>query len=222
MAKIKDKVSIAPTGTEATNAEGNAETNAVAVVNDAAATRLGFSVPSGTHTASESGAVAGSAPADLVKPLGEEPTKGIMPEAATPSMPGITPAAEAAASGDNSTNASQGAAETGAGNPAGSGEPPTVFGIDLANGPDFGAISLGDKITVLSDRYPLSYAFFAKWDDGDPDTMPTGLRVISKTDGFRRAGVAHSASGLTLLPGEFTPDQLEAWLGEPELTVELV
>ena len=223
MAKITSKVSKAPAEPEAKIAEGKTETNAVVVVNDASAPPPGLSVPGGTNTAeSTSGAAAGSASADPVKPLGEEPTKGMVPEAASPSMPGMSPEAEAAASGINSTDASQGAAEPGAGNPAGPGDTPTFFGVDLGRGPDVGAISLGGDFSALSDRYPLAYAFFSSWAENERETMPTALVVKSKTDGFRRGGIAHSVAGLSLLPGEFTPEQLEAFLGEPELTVEIV
>jgi len=222
MANISKKVSKAPAEPEAKIAEGETETNAVAVIDDAAAPPPGFSVPGGTNTAeSASGAAAGPASAGPVKPLGEEPTKGMVPEAASPSMPGISPEAEAAASGINSTDASQGAAEPGAGNSAGSGDTPAFFGVDLAQGPDVGAISLGRDLSASSDVYPLTFAFLSSWAESETKTMPTGIRVTSKTDGFRRGGVAHSASGVTLLVGEFTPEQLEAFLGEPELTVEV-
>lgn len=224
MAKITNKVSKAPTGTEATIAAGQPEPNAVAVVNDAAATPPGFSVPGGTNTPESSGAAAGPASAELVKPQGKDdtstPVKGTE---ATNSQP--APGAEAAAPGGkapNPTDASQGAAEPGAGNPAGSGDTPVFFGVDLARGPDVGAISLGGDFTALSDRYPLTYAFFSSWAENEPETMPTAIVVKSKTDGFRRGGIAHSASGTTFLPGEFTPEQLEAFLGETELTVEIV
>ncbi len=222
MAKITSKVSKTPAEPEAKIAEGETETNAVAVVNDAAAPPPGFSVPGGTNTAeSASGAAAGPASAGPVKPLGEEPTKGMVPEAASLSMPGMSPEAEAAVSGINSTDASQGAAEPGAGNSAGSGDTPMFIDVDLAQGTDVGAISVGD-FSALSDRYPLAYAFFSSWAENEPETMPTALVVKSKTDGFRRGGIVHSVDGRAFQPGMVTPEQLEAFLGEPELTVEII
>lgn len=223
MAKITSKVSKAQTGTKATNAAGQPELNAVDVINDATATPPGFSVPGGTNTPASSGAAADPASAELVKPHGKDDTSTPANGAeATNSQP--APEAEAAAPGGNAPNpadASQGAGEPGADNPAGSGDTPVLFGVDLAQGADVGAISVGD-FSALSDHYPLTYAFFSSWAENEPETMPTALVVKSRTDGFRRGGIAHSVAGLSLLPGEFTPEQLEAFLGEPELTVKIV
>lgn len=50
----------------------------------------------------------------------------------------------------------------------------------------------------------------------------THLRITAKSDGFRRGGVAHSATA-TLVPAEtFSPEQLEALSREPMLVVERV
>lgn len=230
------KISKAPTDTAATNAAGMSETNAVAVVNDASATPPGFSVPGGTNTVSESGAAAGKASAEPVKPSGDVLTEAMVAEAATRSSPSIPPETEAAASGDHSSNASQGDAAGGAGNPAGPAdhlfggvaiipgapEAPVAIGMDLGRGPDVGVISWGDHLTALSDTHPNIYRFLARLLEEEPDTLPTALVVKAKTAGFRRGGIVHSTAGLTFVAGDYTAEQLEAWLGEPELTVETV
>ncbi len=51
--------------------------------------------------------------------------------------------------------------------------------------------------------------------------MPTMIRITSKRDGFRRAGMSHS--GTRDYPaGTFTAEQLEALTGEPMLVVDEV
>ncbi|BFR47441.1 hypothetical protein RVX_R27230 [Nitratidesulfovibrio sp. HK-II] len=51
--------------------------------------------------------------------------------------------------------------------------------------------------------------------------MPTMIRITSKRDGFRRAGMAHS--GTRDYPaGTFTDEQLEALTGDPMLVVDEV
>lgn len=45
------------------------------------------------------------------------------------------------------------------------------------------------------------------------------LRIVSKTDGFWRAGVRHPASEVTHAPGAFTVEQAEVLKAEPMLVV---
>ncbi len=57
----------------------------------------------------------------------------------------------------------------------------------------------------------------------DPDTdQPWMLRIRSKVDGFRRAGVVHSKEPAEIALSTFTSDQVQTLLAEPNLTVELV
>lgn len=81
--------------------------------------------PDGTNTtASESGDAAGTASAGTVKPHGKDgPSTPVTVTDATNGQP--TPDAEASASGANDSDASQGAADGGAGNPAGSAGAPS-------------------------------------------------------------------------------------------------
>ncbi len=253
----KSNRSKAPIGTAATNAPGMSETNAVAVVLDAAATPPGLSDPGGTNTPASSGVAAGGASAEPVKPQDQDGTStpGTVTDATNSQS---APEAEAAASGDpkSYSEPSQGDAESGAGDPAGPADATIerasigdlvvaasagdallfseggfvgseasasdiAIGIDLARHSDVGVISWGDKFAALSDTHPHTYAFFARLLE-EPDAVPTALFVTSKTNGFRRGGVAHSAEGITFQPGDYTAEQLEAWLAEPELTVEIV
>lgn len=204
--------------------------------------------PDGTHTtASESGAAAGSVSTDQVKPRDQDGTS--TPVTVTDATSGQSaPEAEAAASGGiaSGPEPSQGDAAGGAGNDAGPadgglakmaggvpsygggglipGEPaaPVFIGVDLGRGDDVGAISFGAELQVRSDVHPRAYAFLAALLERDPPTALPVLFVTSRTNGFRRGGVAHSTDGLTFLPGDYTVEQLEAFLSEPKLTVELV
>lgn len=248
MSKNSRSRSKSPTGTAATNVAGGAETNAADAETGAAATPPGMSVPGGTNTpASESGAAASSAPAELVKPHDQDGTS--TPGAVTDATNSQSaPEAEAAASGGIAriSEPFQGDAGSGAGDIAGSadrrivkmagsfpsygkgglipGEPaaPVFIGVDLGRGADVGVIGLGDQLQILSDTHPRAYAFFAALLDGGSLTAPPALHVTSSTDGFRRGGVAHSTDGRTFLPGEYTAEQMEAFLAEPKLTVEVM
>lgn len=72
-------------------------------------------------------------------------------------------------------------------------------------------------------RYPAWAAAIDAWQAAGNEQPPTGVRVISRREGFRRAGVAH-----TCAPAEHpietfgTPELLEALFGERNLAVELV
>lgn len=190
---------------------------------DAAATPPGMSVPGGTNTtASESGAAAGTASVVPVKPHDKDGTS--TPVTVTDATSGQSaPEAEAAASGGiaSGSEPSQGEAAGGAGDGAGPAAP-QLIGVDLGRGVDVGAISFGDGLQARSDVHPRAYAFLAALLERDPSTALPVLFVTSRTNGFRRGGVAHSADGLTFLPGEYTAEQLEAFLSEPKLTVELI
>lgn len=48
------------------------------------------------------------------------------------------------------------------------------------------------------------------------------IRIRSKTPGFRRCGIAHPATATEYADDDFTPEQLEQLLAEPELLVELI
>ncbi|UDF29832.1 UNVERIFIED_ORG: hypothetical protein LHK14_00470 [Roseateles sp. XES5] len=247
MSRNSKKPFKAPTSTAATIAPNASETNAAGVSTDAAATPPGLSDPGGTNSPASSGVAAGEASANPVKPHDQDGTStpGMVPDATNSQS---APAAEAMASGDpvKQPEPSQGDAASGAGNPAGPAGAASDFtgaltpfepgglighetawhdfgiGIDLARGPDVGAISWREGFTAMSDTHPHTYRFFARLLEEEPEIVPTALIVTSKTNGFRRGGVVHSPSGTTFAPGDYTPEQLEAWLGEPELTVEIV
>jgi hypothetical protein len=48
------------------------------------------------------------------------------------------------------------------------------------------------------------------------------LRVKAERDGYRRGGVALSRAGVSFAEGEFTPSQLEAWQGDPRVTLSVI
>ncbi|MBN9236077.1 MULTISPECIES: hypothetical protein [Phyllobacteriaceae] len=71
-------------------------------------------------------------------------------------------------------------------------------------------------------RFPLLAAALAAWRAAH-DAPPSCLRVVSRIDGFRRAGMAHSAVAVLHDLSAFRlPEQVEALLAEPMLTVEFV
>lgn len=63
-------------------------------------------------------------------------------------------------------------------------------------------------------------------DGGAGDTAgPAGgsaLRITSKVNGFRRAGVAHPSTPTEYPADVFTPEQAEALMAEPNLVVEVI
>lgn len=246
MARISKSRSKAPKKDAATVAAPSE--HAAGVSADAAATPPGMSVPGGTNTtASESGAAAGSVSTDQVKPHDKDGTS--TPVTVTDATSGQSaPEAEAAASGGiaRGSEPSQGDAAGGAGDDAGPADgglarmaggipsygggglvpgvpaAPVFIGADLGRGADVGVISFGSELQILSDVHPRAYAFFAALLERYPSTALPVLFVTSRANGFRRGGVAHSTDGLTFLPGEYSAEQLEAFLSEPKLTVELV
>lgn len=48
------------------------------------------------------------------------------------------------------------------------------------------------------------------------------VRITAKRDGFRRAGMAHSAQATTHAGGTFTEEQVRQLLAEPMLVVEIL
>jgi len=46
-----------------------------------------------------------------------------------------------------------------------------------------------------------------------------GLRIASKAEGFRRAGIAHSTTAKDHKPGTFSPEDVEALKADPMLVV---
>ncbi|WP_027143149.1 HI1506-related protein [Mesorhizobium sp. WSM3626] len=71
-------------------------------------------------------------------------------------------------------------------------------------------------------RFPRMSAELDAWKAENGDQLPAGLRIRSKLDGFRRAGIAHSKAPVEHQIGAFKgPEQLEALFAEPNLKVEL-
>lgn len=71
-------------------------------------------------------------------------------------------------------------------------------------------------------HFPLSYALLSSFTETRSMEHPPLVRVTSKRDGFRRGGIAHSSKPVDYRPGVLSPEQLEAILAEPLLTVEVV
>lgn len=71
-------------------------------------------------------------------------------------------------------------------------------------------------------HFPLSYALLSSFIETRSLENPPLVRVTSKRDGFRRGGIVHSSKPVDYRPGELSPEQLEAILAEPLLTVEVV
>ncbi|MCZ7886044.1 HI1506-related protein [Agrobacterium salinitolerans] len=70
--------------------------------------------------------------------------------------------------------------------------------------------------------FPLSFALLSSFTEIRSMENPPLVRVTSKRDGFRRAGIAHSSRPVDYRPWDISPEQLEAILAEPLLTVEVV
>ncbi|CUX41646.1 hypothetical protein AGR7C_Lc100154 [Agrobacterium deltaense Zutra 3/1] len=99
---------------------------------------------------------------------------------------------------------------------------------------DVAQIALSETLGEHADRYasmtreeferdfPLSFALLSSFTEIRTMENPPLVRVTSKRDGFRRAGIAHSSRPVDYRPGQLSPEQLEAILAEPVLTVEVV
>ena len=95
-------------------------------------------------------------------------------------------------------------------------------------------IALSETLGEHADRYasmtreeferdfPLSYALLSSFTEIRTMENPPLVRVTSERDGFRRAGIAHSSRPVDYRPWDISPEQLEAILAEPLLTVEVV
>lgn len=70
--------------------------------------------------------------------------------------------------------------------------------------------------------FPLSFALLSSLTETRTMENPPLVRITAKRDGFRRAGIVHSSKAVDFRPGELSPEQLEAILSEPLLTVEVV
>ncbi|TRA97038.1 MULTISPECIES: HI1506-related protein [Agrobacterium] len=94
--------------------------------------------------------------------------------------------------------------------------------------------AVADQVGEHADRYasmdreqferhfPLSYALLSSFTETRSIENPPLVRVASKRDGFRRGGIVHSSKPVDYRPAELSPEQLEAILAEPLLTVEVV
>lgn len=85
---------------------------------------------------------------------------------------------------------------------------------------------IGDYLKAEQDKFRTAYpklsAAIDAWQaKGGP--QPTAVRIVSKIDGFRRAGIAHSKEPREHPMESFAaPEQLEALLAEPNLIVEFI
>ncbi|MCZ7933527.1 HI1506-related protein [Agrobacterium leguminum] len=99
---------------------------------------------------------------------------------------------------------------------------------------DVAQIALSETLGEHADRYasmtreeferdfPLSFTLLSSFTEIRSMENPPLVRVTSKRDGFRRAGIAHSSKPVDYRPWDISPEQLEAILAEPVLTVEVV
>ncbi|RWE51087.1 MAG: hypothetical protein EOS24_33660 [Mesorhizobium sp.] len=115
----------------------------------------------------------------------------------------VAPAAPSlgAATGIISSITVESEGQGGAGNAAGSAEPSTL-----------------DEFQA---KFPRLSAAIEAWKATSYEP-PVGLRIRSKIEGFRRAGVAHSKAPVEHPLDRWPqPEQLEALFSEPNLTIEL-
>lgn len=210
----------------------------------------GDQMPAGDDTSSEeqSGDATGSGSTERVKPLGDAPTEVIVTEAETPSVPGISPEAEASASGAEIANLSQAAAEedgamtdavrallmiSGAENVdellrfAELGKRMTEHWVDLGGDPDsfsaeLDSFSKGGVVGVDLAKPGSDFTSLGIYSPNAGHRPFGGMRVTSKVEGFRRAGIVHSKAGRDFGPDDLTPDQVRLIVNDPGLTVELL
>ncbi|WP_440411139.1 HI1506-related protein [Neorhizobium petrolearium] len=192
----------APTNDVATVAAVHSEQSAVAGVIAGAANPPGLSVPGGDNTAPADGD--GS---EMSATNGHDQTGG---DAAThPVTPSITPADGKAT------------AEAGDGNPAVPAAEVTVMGVDLAApGSDRTAFAVASQEEFQA-AFPLTYALLASLLDRSFEQSPK-VRITSTKAGFRRGGIEHSKEPRDFEIADLHPQQIEAFLAEPKLTVEIV
>lgn len=101
----------------------------------------------------------------------------------------------------------------GAGNGAGSAGSLTLEDLDKR---------IGTAEDEFRAKFPHLAAAMDAW-QAISDQAPDGVRIASKVEGFRRAGIRHSKQAIEHLIEDFKgPEQLEALFAEPNLIVELI
>lgn len=245
MAKKTTKSSAAKESVNSERQQDDAAT--VPPVTVAASGPAGSQMPAGDNTPGESGGdAAGAVTAAPVKPqTAQEPDEAMVAEAASPAP--ATPEVEASASGTESP--SQGDAAEGTG--ANAGPAISLFDVLAeAGAEDVGELlyfaGLGKR---LADQFSTLGADPDVWlsghesgayvgvDWGKPGSDVTalgvlspdegyrpfgGMRVKSKRDGWRRAGIVHAKAGREFAADELTPEQVRLIMSDPNLTVELL
>jgi len=171
-------------------------------------------------------ASAGNAATETSADLSVDPSKAGTGESAKDAPPASSPA------GTNSTDDPERKSDGGAGHsPAG---PAAGLGnmslADLeqlaARDPD-GFAELEKRVDAAESEFRSKYPKFSAavfaWHATGREDQPSALRIVSKHDGFRRAGMPHSRQPAEHPIEKFSgPEQLEALFAEPNLTVELI
>lgn len=88
--------------------------------------------------------------------------------------------------------------------------------------PQAGPGDVDESLGFLLEGCPRLLAAVRAFRAANPDRNATGVRIAAKRDGFRRCGMAHPKAPADHPADRFPPDQLEALLAEPMLTVDLV
>lgn len=121
--------------------------------------------------------------------------------------------------GDPDTNTPRGSSGTAR-------EASSTGGRTTAEAPSVGAqpgSPNGDIQTAAAEaaaKWPRFFAASEAWKAAHPGVLPTVMRITSKVEGFRRAGMAHPKATVDHPIGTFDADQTEQLLGEPNLKVE--
>lgn len=84
-----------------------------------------------------------------------------------------------------------------------------------------------EAISTAKDKFAKAFPHFAAameaWAVKSPNVAPVALRIVSRRDGFRRAGIAHTKEAVDHPLDAFTaPEPLEQLFAEPNLVVQLV
>lgn len=229
----------APTGTEATNAEGNAESTAAAVILDATATPPGSSVPGGTNTGAADGT------ADAHDQVGEAAAVSPADLAAALALTGCADFADLVATARTGAALEAAIAEyTGAEGPLkdwAAADNPVDFADDLVAEIVLLRSQAADRVKAEKDAsaekaagsaiepapefdalYPLTAAALAAFEAAHGRGAAATVRITSARDGFRRAGLIHSRAQRDYPLTDLSPEQVETFLADPVLTVELV
>ncbi|TPJ83848.1 hypothetical protein FJ422_16375 [Mesorhizobium sp. B2-6-3] len=153
-------------------------------------------------------------------PAGKPTPAAGLDAAGRPSEPAASLAASDAppstvATGTLSTDTREQSDQGGPGNGAGSAGSLTLEDLEKR---------LGTAENEFRSKFPRMAAAIDAWQSSSADgEVPSGIRIRSKIDGFRRAGIAHSKEpvehGMEAFKG---PEQLEALFAEPNLVVELI